>query len=332
MLEAAIAKLEALGAKKVFVQAPEGLKTRVQALAGELEAAGIAALVSVEPCFGACDLRDREAKALGCDALLHIGHTDFGVKAALPVVYEPYRMEVDVVPLLERHASALAELGSIGLVSTSQYPGAVAAAKEWLASHGIEARTATHARAAAGRQTPAVPSEGQILGCDFSAALPLERSVDAFLYIGSGKFHPLGLARATELPVLALDVETGELTDYAKERKRVLSRKLWAVAEAKEAKRFGVLLSSKPGQGSAAIAEKCAKELRAAGREAWVLVMDFLAPEKLVGLKLDALVNVACPRIDEDAIFKMPVVNPSDLPAVLGSAPVRLAAINNVPL
>ena len=103
-------------------------------------------------------------------------------------------------------------------------------------------------------------------------------------------------------------------------------------AEAQEARRFGILLSSKPGQGSAAVAERCAKELRSAGKEAWVLVMDFLAPEKLLGLKLDALVNVACPRIDEDTAFRLPVVNPSDLPAVLGKGELKLAAINNVRL
>ncbi len=323
MLKSAIAKLQALGARKVFVQVPEGLKTRVLELARELEAAGFVVLVSCEPCFGACDLRDREAKALGCDALLHIGHTDFGVKAAVPVVYEPWRMSVGVVPLLEKHAAALGKLGRIGLVSTSQYPEALQQAKQWLASRGVAVSTATHGRAG---------TEGQILGCDFSAALPLEKSIDAFLYIGSGKFHPLGLARAVAKPVLALDVETGELTDYAKERNRVLARKAFAIEHAKEAKRFGILLSSKPGQGSAAVAERCAQELRSAGREAWVLVMDFLDPAKLLGLKLDALVNVACPRIDEDRAFAQPVLNPSDLPAVLGSAEPRLAAINTVPL
>ena len=321
MLESAIGKLRALGARKVLVQVPEGLKARVLELAAELESAGFAAFVSCEPCFGACDLRDREAAGLGCDALLHVGHTDFGVKAALPVVYEPWRMEADVAPLLERHESALRALGCIGLVSTSQYPGALQQAKQWLSQRGIAVRTATHARAG---------TEGQVLGCDFSAALPLK--VDAFLYIGSGRFHPLGLARAVEKPVFALDVETGELVDYAKERAAVLSRKLWAVAEAQEARRFGILLSSKPGQGSAAVAERCAKELRSAGKEAWVLVMDFLAPEKLLGLKLDALVNVACPRIDEDTAFRLPVVNPSDLPAVLGKGELKLAAINNVRL
>ena len=42
---------------------------------------------------------------------------------------------------------------------------------------------------------------GQILGCDVNAAKKIKSKVDAFLYIGSGEFHPLGVALETNKKV-----------------------------------------------------------------------------------------------------------------------------------
>ena len=76
------------GAHRILLQVPEGLKMQVQGFAQELEKRGISVVVSNDPCYGACDIRDHEAKQLGCDLLLHVGHADFGLKTEVPVVYE----------------------------------------------------------------------------------------------------------------------------------------------------------------------------------------------------------------------------------------------------
>ena len=94
-------------AKRIFLQAPEGLKTRLQEIARQLEKKGLEVFISCEPCFGSCDIREHDAKTLGCDVLLHLGHTDFGVKSELPVIYEPYEIEHDVKPELEKHIPEL---------------------------------------------------------------------------------------------------------------------------------------------------------------------------------------------------------------------------------
>jgi len=44
-------------------------------------------------------------------------------------------------------------------------------------------------------------NEGQLLGCDQGAALKIQDNVDAFFYIGSGEFHPLGVAMKTNKDV-----------------------------------------------------------------------------------------------------------------------------------
>ena len=47
--------------------------------------------------------------------------------------------------------------------------------------------------------------EGQLLGCDFGAADKVKDKVDAFLYIGTGIFHPLGIALNIDKDVFCYD-------------------------------------------------------------------------------------------------------------------------------
>ena len=49
---------------------------------------------------------------------------------------------------------------------------------------------------------------GQILGCDVNAAKKIKNKVDAFLYIGSGEFYPLGVALETGKKVIIANPKT----------------------------------------------------------------------------------------------------------------------------
>ena len=295
-------------AKRVYLQAPEGLKTRILGMASALEKEGVEVVVGCDPTYGACDLRDKEAKELGCDLLIHIGHSTFGIKACLPVVYEPYPLESDAIPLLKKHLPALESYTTISLVTTVQFASALPEATAFLEEAG---KTVLFAKQVRNQQ------EGLLLGCDWSAALPLQDQVDCFLYIGSGKFHPLGLARMTDRPVLGIDLETGEFTNYREEKMRLEKIKAFHIAQAQESERFGILVSMKEGQRFFAKARELKRVLEEKGKRAWILVMDEVSPAKIAGMKLDVLVNCGCPRIDEDfTLFKKPILNPQDVPKV----------------
>jgi len=303
-------EIKAKAAKKILIQAPEGLKTRIQEMANELETVlSINVLISCDPTYGACDLRDKEAKTLGCDLLLHIGHTDFQAKAVLPVIYVPYKIEFDPIPLLKLHINQLKSYEKICIFTTSQFLGTLDNVKAFLESKGKEVFIGKHYRAG---------TEGQVLGCDYSAALPFEKQADCFLYLGTGMFHPLGLALRTDKPVLSLDFEMNKLIDMKKEKNRLERIKAYNIEQAKEAKNFGILVSIKEGQLFIKMAERIKKRLESAGKHAWILVSDEITPNKLLGLKLDVLVNCACPRIDEDfELFKKPILNPQDIDKIL---------------
>lgn len=300
-----LGKISSRKARRVFIQVPEGLKTRVLDLVAGLERHGIEAVTSIEPCYGGCDLLDREAKALGCDLLLHIGHSDYGLKTEVPVIYEEFFIEVDPTPFLKKTLDSLKPYSKISLVTTLQYIKSLDKARKFLESHGKvvflgEPSLAKH--------------PGQILGCDYSAAKPLEKLVDCFLFIGTGTFHPLGLSQEVEKPVLFLNLETGDLINLDKEKNTLERMRIINLERAKDSHIFGILVSGKPGQNRMKTAVKLKKILETKGKKAFILFANEITPEKLMGLKIECLVNTACPRIREDhKSFKKPIINPEDV-------------------
>ncbi len=55
-----------LGAKRVLLQMPQGLKPEATKIAQTVEASGAVAIISADPCYGACDIAITEAEGLGC--------------------------------------------------------------------------------------------------------------------------------------------------------------------------------------------------------------------------------------------------------------------------
>jgi 2-(3-amino-3-carboxypropyl)histidine synthase len=297
----AVEKMRQLDAKRVFVQYPEGLKLRVQEIAKDLEKAGFEIVVCVEPCYGACDIRDAEAKRLGCDALLHVGHADFGVEAEMPVVFWEYFIDADPVPIIEKEFAKLKPYDKIGIVTSIQFVGAIEKAKKFLESRGK--KVFVH---------KALQHEGQILGCNLEAATKIELDVDCFLCISAGKFYGLGLVMKTEKPMLCLDLEKGTISDMDETKRKIQKTIAWNRAALADAKRVALLVSWKRGQTKQPFEIK--KKLEAKGKEVVILAMDEITPEKLVGLRIDAAISLACPRIGIDDLgrYKIPILNFED--------------------
>jgi 2-(3-amino-3-carboxypropyl)histidine synthase len=297
-------KLKTAGAKKVLIQVPEGLKPKAFEILEFLEKNGFIPILSIDPCFGACDLRDSEAKELGCDVLLHIGHSGLGIHADVPVIFEEYLLDFDPVTLIKRYNKKLESFRSIGIVTTIQYVNSLEKAKKELEKNGHEVIIPKSKRL----------KPGQILGCDYSAAKYAESRLDCFLFIGSGRFHPLGLAVATEKPVFFLDIEKGEITEISKERGRLEIKRQMRIEKARHAKNFGIFVSTKPGQMNLKKAFGIRDFLRKREKKAFVIVADALTHEKILGMPIEVLVNTACPRIYEDQPnFKVVILNPEDV-------------------
>jgi len=305
-MEEVIEKLRAINAKRVFVQFPEGLKLKIQEIAKELEKNGFETYLCLESTWGACDVREDEAKRLKCDAIVHIAHSEFGVKADIPVIYYDYFLNGNPVPILEKEFDKLENYQKIGLVTSLQFIPATKKVKEFLEGKGKKIFMG---------KSPFEKYEGQMLGCRTGAGKALENKVDAFLCVSAGKFYGLGLALDTDKPLLNLDLEKCTIYSIDDVKKKVQKIIAWNKQVFKEAKRVGFLISWKRGQmfGNPSSLKK---KLEAEGKEVYLLAMDEISQQKLEGLKLDILVSFACPRIsmDDQAKYKIPMLNYYNIP------------------
>jgi 2-(3-amino-3-carboxypropyl)histidine synthase len=304
-MEEALRKLKKLKAKRIFVQFPEGITLRIQDIAKELEKNGFEVVISVEKCFGACDVKENEAKAVGCDAILHIGHEPFIAKTKIPVVYWEYFIDVDPTPVLEKEFEKLSDFKKIGLITSIQFVKSIPSVKEFLEKKGK--KVFVH---------KSLHHPGQVLGCSLEAAKTIEKDVDCFLCVSAGEFYADGVVLITENPVFNLDLERKEIYSLENFRKKIQKIIAWNRVQLKDAKRVGVLVSWKKGQmlgNPFKIKENLEKE----GKEVYILAMDEVTPEKLEGLKLDMLVNCSCPRIGIDDLerYKIPLLNWNQLKA-----------------
>ncbi|TAL48288.1 hypothetical protein EPN87_00870, partial [archaeon] len=141
----------------------------------------------------------------------------------------------------------------------------------------------------------------------------IEDKVDCFLCISSGKFYVQGMFMATEKPVFNLNMEYGKIEPTDQLRKKLMKIIAWNRAQFNDAKNVGILVTWKLGQMKLPYIVK--EKIEKMGKNAFILAMDEITPEKLEGLKLDFLVSTGCPRIGIDDIsrYKVPIVDSSQL-------------------
>ena len=287
------AKIKERNARRVMLQLPEGLKMKAADMCRFLQENGIEVLLSNDPSYGACDLADSAAKATGCELLVHVGHSKFYVdfKTDVPVLYyiwpEKIRVEnLDFSRIKEKR---------IGILTSIQHMELLSDIKSMLEGQGKEAIIG-----------------GQMLGCWTANADKIKEMVDAFLFVGSGEFHPLALSGK---PVYKLDLERMEIGEVDAEKFQKI--RYGRIFRARDAGTFGILVSSKKGQKELlAKADYVRQRLEQRDKKAFIIVMNDITNEKLLGIKADAFVNTACPRIS-DMQFTKPMINADDIELLL---------------
>ena len=291
-------RLKLRGARKVALQFPAGLKRRVAEYAAQLRAAGFVVIISGDPCYGACDLAlDTLAHA---DVLVHIGHTP--VDQRENVIFEPYPVDFDISVLA--NALPLMKEKIVGLVTTVQHIHLIPAMESFLREKGIDVRVADGGTRA--------PNRGQVLGCSFAAA----RSTQApeILFVGTGIFHPIGIALSTGARVIALDPLTGIAEEVSGDA--LLRRRFAIMEKARDAESVGIIVSSKSGQERMALAQR----LSALSPKAVIVTMREVSPDELLNLGFACYVNTACPRLayDDQVRFPAPVLSPQEFEILCG--------------
>jgi 2-(3-amino-3-carboxypropyl)histidine synthase len=301
-------RLKELNVKRVGLVLPEGLKIYADYISSELKKLGYEVVISGNFNYGACDVPNLEFDEV-CDCLVNFGHAPLPVESNIPMVF----IEVDFVfpymEILKSNIESLKDEGKrVGLVSTVNYVKELPKVKEYLESEGFEVFI--------GKGDTRIKYAGQVLGCDFSSASSVSDKVDFFIFVGEGRFHPLGVAISTEKKVFAFDCDgIYSLNEY---KDKILKERFGAIFRAKDSKKFGVIVSSKKGQKRMALAKILKRKIEDSGFIADIFLIDEVTPDKLYGFDYDSYVICACPRIgiDDAKRYKKPLLTPKELEIV----------------
>jgi 2-(3-amino-3-carboxypropyl)histidine synthase len=294
-------------ADTVGLQFPEGLKRRGPAVADDLRELlpeGTRVLISGQPCYGACDLDTYLMRRT--DLFVHFGHSP--MKESDKILYVPLFSNVEVQPIMEE---ALEELpgDDVGLVTTAQHMNKFDGMRAFLEQRGYTVHTR--------RGDERLTHEGQVLGCNYASA---DIDADQVLYVGGGKFHPLGLAMEhPEKTVVIADPVNNVVT--VADTEKFMKQRYGAVHRAMDAEKWGVIFCTKIGQGRWEQAVDIVED----NDDAYLITMDEVTPDRLRNFDMDAFVNTGCPRIttDDGPRFHKPMLTPGEYEIAVGNRPLE---------
>jgi 2-(3-amino-3-carboxypropyl)histidine synthase len=184
----------------------------------------------------------------------------------------------------------------VGIVTTIQYTSEMKGIVDYLWKKGIKAAIG-----------------GQVLGCDVTPADRIKDDVDAFLYVGTGEFHPIGVALQTGKEVFALHPEYMKLRKIENaDIEKIRKKKKGMLAMFHSSKSIGIIMTTKKGQGAVQGGMDKVKEVekKYPGKRFYYFICDTLDFNSLENFPfIECWVNTMCPRIMED----ISVLNITDL-------------------
>jgi 2-(3-amino-3-carboxypropyl)histidine synthase len=293
--------------KKILIQLPEGLKQYYSYISDQLD--GFEIMFSADPCFGACDIPDN---LNGADIILHFGHSVIpNMRIDVPIYFLEMRSNIDISGLVGKFVKK-EKYKRIGLTATLQYIDTLPRISEYLEKKEIISFI--------GESDSRITYNGQILGCNFSSARAIANKVDCFIIVSDGDFHAIGIEMATGKKVYILDPLRKEIRTVTDKVDKITRQRFAAIANAKNAKSFALIVSTKAGQIRAKYAEKLKKIIEKQNKSAFLVYMDLIDPSQLLNYKVDAFVSFACPRIaiDDWSRFNKPIITPIELEIAVG--------------
>ncbi|MFB6292293.1 MAG: diphthamide biosynthesis enzyme Dph2 [Candidatus Nanohaloarchaea archaeon] len=289
-------ELEEQGYDKVGIQGPDGIKPQLIEFASDLKEKGIEPVMVGSSSFGACGIADEKAERMGAEALIHVGHTRFlhpegADMDDLNVYYLPYREDRDLMSVLEDEYEKIEE-ETLGLVGVTQYMDRAEKAREFLEEKGYEVVD--------GKTGLRTTEPGQVLGCDAGAAHNIAEKVDAFVFLGSGEFHPSQVSETGKKVYVVDPYERKIWVEPPNSLEDETRAEIARVMKHKDKEKWGIVTSSKKGQNYQRAVDIAKEKLEKHGKDVYVFVEDRIFEADYKGYGIDIYVNCACPRMTKD--------------------------------
>uniref|UniRef100_A0A915EX95 2-(3-amino-3-carboxypropyl)histidine synthase subunit 1 n=1 Tax=Echinococcus canadensis TaxID=519352 RepID=A0A915EX95_9CEST len=304
--------------------------------------------------YGACCIDDFTAKALGADLLVHYGHSCLIPIQSLSVLYVFVDIAFDMAHFIDSIKTIFPSNASFALFSTIQFVSSLPAIKKSLQEGGfkiiIPQRLPLSPGELLGCTSPKVEvslvssfslfvNKSDTLNhcfvfweiCSSSNAFSTSLSfakvsgVDFMVFIGDGRFHleSAMLANPT-LPAYLYDPYNKVLTHESYDHALMRTNRRRSIETAQSAQRFGIILGTLGRQGSPPVVHLLQRRIEELGRNFFVVLLSEIFPDKLklFGDKVDAWIQVACPRlsIDWGMEFEKPLLTPYEAAVALGMA------------
>jgi len=311
-IDEAIEGARAIGAKRILLQLPDGLKPDVFHIYDRLRSE-FSVIVSSEPFYGACDIGSPEVYSR-VDAVIQLGHSEMpNVDYPKPVFFVEARInsEIQIPPdsLLQLKDAGYRK---IGLLCSIQYIDLMNRLALMLPELGLVP--------VIGKQDARMKYPGQVIGCNFSAAHSVAADVDCFLVVSTGKFHGIGVQLSTEKPVYILDMNMKSLVPMQEETDQFVRKRYARISRALDARKFCVVVDTKIGQFRIKLANVILDQIRKLGLEGVLCYTNDVKPSDYENMRCDAVIFTGCPRvsIDDEQKFSMPILTPVEFQLLFG--------------
>ena len=261
------------GFKRVALQLPEGLTMFATTLSDIIETFTEAeTVIMADVTYGACCVDDFSAKALGCDLMVHYGHSclvPVDQTTNIKMLYIFVDIKIDSLHFVESLKLSLEKEEQMSLVSTIQFVATLQAVARELNSDGWKVEVP--------QAKPLSP--GEILGC----TSPDMRSSQALVYLGDGRFHLESAMIANPLvKAYRYDPHSKVLSREYYDHELMRKNRQKAIDTAKQGDTWGLILGTLGRQGNPNVLEHIKKKAESTGKK----VITILLSERSSGLNL----------------------------------------------
>ncbi|KAH9261140.1 hypothetical protein BASA81_000844 [Batrachochytrium salamandrivorans] len=262
-------------------------------------------------------------EALGCELLIHYGHSclvpiDTTPSTGVQMMYVFVDVSFDVEHMVEsiKLEFPFPELTKLAVLGTIQFSSTLANCKTLLDQYFTVPVIVPQAKPLSG---------GEVLGCT-SPILPV--GIDAFVFVADGRFHleSCMIANPT-LPAFRYDPFSKVLTREAYAFDELLTTRRLAIdrAAGTVARKCGVVLGTLGRQGNPKILTRVLAKLTEKHWDTMVVLLSELSPAKLKKMEseVQVWVQIACPRLSMDwaeAFSTRPLLTPYELFVMLDDA------------
>lgn len=335
-------RLRQAKATRVALQFPEGLQMFSCVIADILERFCAPDLEDVvimgDVTYGACCVDDFTAKALGCDFLVHYGHScliplqTVASTLANGKVFHTLYVFVDIGIDVAHFISSIkltfpSRATRFALVGTIQFASALQVSSSLLSQEYDTPVVVPQAK-------PLSP--GEILGCTSPKLTP--NAFDALLYLGDGRFHLESIMISNpDVPAYRYDpyaksltIERYHTSKMHEIRQKAIARAAMiapisdsAPVDSTTLPKVGIILGTLGRQGSPNVLSSIEETLKKRKIPYFVALLSEIFPHKLAMFDhcIEAWVQIACPRlsIDWGSAFKAPLLNPYEAQVAFGA-------------